>query len=181
MKADKHFTNELSHIKNNDIRNFVRNFFEKVPDEFWTHPASSGGKYHPASSQGFGGLVTHTKQVMYVAKTIIETRLFPLLDIQIDVILASCLLHDSWKYDGTSKWTVKNHGVKAHDKMILFVFDDDFLITRDWFQSMLACVLSHNGYFTKEFTGKFTIEQKIVHMADLIASRKYFVFDERML
>ena len=49
-------------IKTEKIREFVLNFLEnEVPEYFKTIPASSSGKYHPASSLGEGGLVLCSK------------------------------------------------------------------------------------------------------------------------
>lgn len=61
MEKQETFKKELSLIKNENIRNFVKEFLNTVPDYFFTVAASSTGKYHPNYALGEGGLVRHTK------------------------------------------------------------------------------------------------------------------------
>ena len=180
MKADKHFANELEMIMDSKIRNFVRLALENVPDKFWTMPASSGGKYHPTSSQGYGGLITHTREVVYIAKTIIESKMFNLEKLDIDCIYASCILHDGWKYPNESFFTHKHHATIASNRLVELA-EKEGLIAETWLNPLVSCVLAHNGYFTKEYVGEHSDIQKIVHLADFIASRKFLVFDTRLV
>ena len=56
------FETEINRIVSEDLRMFVKFFLENyVPAYFWEIGASSSGKYHPKFSQGYGGLVRHTK------------------------------------------------------------------------------------------------------------------------
>lgn len=176
------FEKELRHIENNEIVEFVMLVFNNVPADFWIKPASSTGKYHPRSSDGRGGLVRHTKQVFHIAVTILDSRMIK--DAERDVILAACLLHDAWKYDGTSRWTVKYHGrlaVKEIEKIVLdsgIFKESGYNMFPDWYYQVRDCVLAHNGRFTNEWMGEFSINQQIVHIADYLASRKFLEYAE---
>jgi hypothetical protein len=160
---------EIAHIMDNDIALFVNEMTKHFPRSFWYMPASSTGKYHPSTSLGAGGLVVHTKQVFWIAKAMLDTKMF---NANHDIVLASCVLHDGWKYDGRTRHTNRYHARLACQK-IRELYQSD----KPWFEEILACILSHNGRFTNEFTGKMTIEQIIVHVADYIASRPSMEFN----
>ena len=60
------FKNELELIKDEKLRAFIDFYLSnRVPSYFWEIGASASGKYHPPFSQGNGGLVRHTKAVVY--------------------------------------------------------------------------------------------------------------------
>lgn len=52
------FSAELQLIKNQDLRAFAEYCLARVPEYFFTIPASSTGKYHPPFSLGRGGAGT---------------------------------------------------------------------------------------------------------------------------
>jgi len=176
------FEKELKEIKNQEISSFTEIVLNNAPSKFYELGASSTSRYHPESSNGKGGLVNHTKQVFYIAMTIIDTKL-PQFWCNRDVVLSACLLHDIFKYDGSndSNYTVKNHGYKALKwidelkdvRMFLSVYDRK----PEWYSEIMACIHAHNGIFTTEYEGQFSTEQMITHVADYIASRKWNVFD----
>jgi len=176
------FESELRHISDNEIIAFVKIILNNAPQKFYTMPASSGGRYHPVTSQVIGGLINHTKQVFYIAQTILDTRL-PIFRGNRDVVLASCLLHDIYKYDEhpDNQWTIRNHAIKAVEwiKQLPDVqeFFSCYIEKPDWYYEILDCIQSHNGVFSKEYQGEFNVNQSIVHLADYIASRKWNLFD----
>lgn len=177
------FDRELQEIDNIHVRDFVRNILTVIPERFWTEPASSTGKYHPSSSLGYMGLVRHTKQVFWIAKTMRDTKMFE--QANFNVVLAACLLHDAWKYYGASKFTYKNHASLAVEKIDGIVALTGCFKTLlpdgsnpDWYNLLLECIQAHNGKFTSEWTGEFNLEQKLVHLADMLASRPFLNFEE---
>lgn len=173
------FNNEMKIITDPQVRAFVEFVFRHVPDKFWALPASSTGKYHPRSSQGVGGLVRHTKQVFWIAHALIQT-----MDneeyIDSNTVLAACLLHDAWKYDERSNYTVKKHAAKAANEIRNLVIDNNYFKGNipAWYYTLLECVQAHNGKFTTEWSDSMTSEQWIVHAADYLASRKFLVYEE---
>ena len=143
------FEKELSLLEDSDVLSLTESLMAHFPAPFWRMPASSTGKYHPESSAGFGGLVTHTRQVFWIAKTIIDTGLY---NVNRDVVLAACLLHDGWKYGENSRWTIKNHAALAVQKIQRIVDSSHFFVTGQpvWYHLLLDCILSHNNRFTNK-------------------------------
>lgn len=179
MENNLSFKKELSMITNGEILSLTEKLIQQFPEPFWVMPASSTGKYHSESSAGKGGLVLHTKQVFWTAKTILDTDLYP---VNKDVVLAACILHDGWKYKSGSQWTVKNHATLAVQEIERIVDADRFFCYAPerpaWYLLLLDCILSHNGKFTAEWDSKkpYLPEQKIVHVADMIGSRRFLTF-----
>lgn len=174
------FEKELSEIQDPTMKKLTELLINNFPRKFWSSAASSTGKYHPRSSQGSGGLVRHTIQVFWIAKKIIDSRMFELQDIEKDTILAACILHDGWKYNEKSYHTLRYHGIEAVEKIADIVTLSSFFKGKvpHWYMPLLECVQAHNGYFTKEWQGEFSLQQKIVHIADFLASQKFLVYEE---
>lgn len=59
------FSKEISHIKNPDVKKLTKEVLKNADDWFFIEPASSSGKYHPEFALDPGGLVMHTKTVVY--------------------------------------------------------------------------------------------------------------------
>lgn len=68
------FNTELNYIKNDRIRSSMEVLISKIPDYFYKEAASSTGKYHPAFSQGEGGLLRHTKAAVKIANTLLNNE-----------------------------------------------------------------------------------------------------------
>ena len=69
----ENFKNELELIKDEKLRAFTEFYLSnRVPSYFWEIGASASGKYHPPFSQGNGGLVRHTKAVVYFCDELIQ-------------------------------------------------------------------------------------------------------------
>lgn len=179
------FENELLRISNNEIVAFTSLVLQNAPCNFFTHPASSTSRYHPQTSNGYGGLIVHTKQVFYIAESIMDTRL-DLVRCDRDIVLSSCLLHDIYKYaNNESRYTVKNHGQKGVEFIEeIKAIKDYFSIYSEkpyWYNKIMKCIHSHNGIFSPEYKGTFSVEQSIVHIADYIASKKWCEFNVGVL
>ena len=59
------FANELNDIQDNNLRHFAIQLLINAPDYFFTIPASSSGKNHPYFAREIGGLVKHTRCVIF--------------------------------------------------------------------------------------------------------------------
>jgi len=189
----KHLIKEIEQIQNEEIKNLVSNIFDIVPNDFWVKPASSTEKYHPPTSNTYGsiardvpgGLVMHTKQVFYIAKTIVKTGFYKVNE---DVIMAAALLHDSFKYSGRSHYTSRYHAVDAYNEIKRYVTNISMFIGEEpeWYANLLNCVLAHNGRFTTEYDWNknlaiATQEMIIVHTADWIAAQTFNEFNIKRL
>ena len=174
MKRDV-FKKELSYIVDEDIKESLAIMIDKIPDYFFTIPAASTGKYHPAFAQGDGGLVRHTKAAVRMAYELYGIYKFP--QHTKDLIIMALVLHDSVKKGiEETKWTLHDHPLIAcefirNNKSELKLNDDDI-------EFVCGCISGHMGKFnTCDYSDVIlplpkTPEQKFVHMCDFLASRK---------
>ena len=95
----------LNRFKNKTVREIVEGVIINTPTVFFGASTSSTGKYHPLATNGIMGLVKHSVAVMLTAEdmmrneTIMEVfELEELSNLDKEVILAACLLHDNAKY-----------------------------------------------------------------------------------
>ena len=175
MRNVKLFEREINLIVNEELRMAVKSYMEEAtPDYFWTDGASSSGKYHPAFSQGVGGLVRHTKAVVMFAEELLRMSSYAYMrDEYKDYVIAACIIHDSAKYgiDGFDKAEYKNHARNASK-----AFFDYCTQVMDYLPHylLLNAVESHMGQWSTEREDRpFTSVDRCVHMADYMASRNF--------
>ena len=174
------FNNELELIKNDRLRRSCEVLLNELPDYFYEIPASSTGKYHPKFALGEGGLVRHTKVAVRIAYEIIKTQSIGnvFTDDEKDLILISLMLHDGLK-EGfpKEKYTKFDHPILAAN----FVKDKANLteLTSEEVKLISTNISSHMGEWNKSDYSDVTLPlpknkyQKMVHMCDLLASRKF--------
>ena len=174
------FNNELESIKNDRLRRSCEVLLNELPDYFYEIPASSTGKYHPKFALGEGGLVRHTKVAVRIAYEIIKTQSIGnvFTDDEKDLILISLMLHDGLK-EGfpKEKYTKFDHPILAAN----FVKDKANLteLTSEEVKLISTNISSHMGEWNKSDYSDITLPlpknkyQKMVHMCDLLASRKF--------
>lgn len=175
MENIKHFERELNLIICEDLRSAVREFLiDGTPDYFWKDGASSSGKYHPAFSQGEGGLVRHTKAVVMFAEELLRMSSYAYMkDEYKDYTIAACILHDTCKYgmEEYDKTEYKNHARNAAK-----AFKDFCEQVMDYQPSeyLLDAIRSHMGQWSTNAEDRpFTSIDRCVHMADYMASRSF--------
>ena len=174
------FNNELELIKNDRLRRSCEVLLNELPDYFYEIPASSTGKYHPKFALGEGGLVRHTKVAVRIAYEIIKIQSIGnvFTDDEKDLILISLMLHDGLK-EGfpKEKYTKFDHPILAAN----FVKDKANLteLTSEEVKLISTNISSHMGEWNKSDYSDITLPlpknkyQKMVHMCDLLASRKF--------
>lgn len=184
------FTKELETFKNEDIRNFAEVLLNNAPDYFFHVAASSTGKYHPRYALGDGGLMRHTKAVIrfYNHLMSVEQNNKVFTEREIDLGRVACLVHDIKKSGDEEYYTEKsNNG----ENTVFTVFNHPLLaakyimsykgqyLTEEELKFIALATGSHMGQWN---TNKHepnvvlpkpkTEMQKIVHLADYLASRK---------
>lgn len=187
MKSEL-FKNELKTIISDDIRDFAKVVLDDAPDYFFKVAASSTGKYHPAYALGDGGLVRHTKAVVRIYNYIMSLEQYQNQFDQrtIDLGRFACLVHDIQKSgteeyyeekskDGKKVFTVFNHPLLAADYICnykgMYLEDEEL-------DSIADMVKSHMGQWNTSDREDIVLPkpqshiQKIVHLADYLASRK---------
>ena len=180
MRGSEIFAGELSLILNNVLRNEVAWFLDShVPQYFFEVAASSTGKYHPWYSLGWGGLVRHTKAAVQIADDLLSLEQYAHLDS--DIIIAALILHDSFKHGETdSGHTQHNHPEIAKNKLLEFA---PTTTNPAVFECIADLVWSHMGewninrYSTCVLPKPETEAQKLVHLCDYLASRKYITVE----
>lgn len=178
MPAREYFSVELEMIKNEEIREFTAKMLELAPQYFFHVASSSSGKYHPPQSSGEGGLLRHTRSVIYFAD-----RLCTMEDItgdDRDAILSACLLHDICKYGLPGG----KHTISTHDFVGAFFINAQAKSLgyeeAEWLKPILSAVVNHYGRWTKrdynckqpikKFPEEYTTVDRIVHTADYISA-----------
>lgn len=177
MGNSKFFEREIQLIESEDLRDFVRWFFdEKVGKWFWESGASSSGKYHPIFAQGEGGLVRHTRAVALMCEELLRMSSYAYMsDNYKDFARVACLLHDTCKYgegNEIDKNAYKEHGALAANKVAcawveFFGFQPS--------EMLLMAIRSHMGQWTENREDRpFTTIDRLVHLADYIVSRSFW-------
>lgn len=170
----KHFDREINLIKEETHRDFIKYYFSYFcPDYFWEIGASSSGKYHPAFSQGTGGLVRHTKAVVMFAEELLRMSSYAYMkDEYKDYVIMACLVHDTCKY-GTSEYDKEQY--KDHAKNAAFNVNCAW---NEYFDCpcpdyLFDAIKSHMGQWSEKEDRPFTSIDRCVHMADYMASRSF--------
>lgn len=103
---------ELALINDPDIQDWTLRTLQNVPAYFWYAPTSMTGKYHPACSNGKGGLIVHVKRVVYLANKICHA--WGIFSKNRDMVIAACILHDIAKpAPGTPYKEHEDHPINA--------------------------------------------------------------------
>ena len=174
MKKSEHFTRELNLIVDEELRMVTKAYLDEcVPTYFWEDGASSSGKYHPQFSQGQGGLVRHTKAVVMFAEELLKMSTYAYMkEAYKDYAIAACIVHDTAKYGMTefSKAEYKNHARNAALAFNNFAKECDYQVS----EILLNAIVAHMGQWSTEKEDRpFTNVDRLVHMADYIASRSF--------
>ncbi len=174
------FDKEIEYIRNPRYKESVRIYLDLLPDYFYEIPASSTGKYHPSFALGDGGLVRHTKVAVKIANELVNSKVIG--DVftadEKDLIIFSLLLHD-----GLKEGVVKEKYTRFDHPLLIANFikeNKDKTTLKDEEVEMLSSIVAaHMGeYNTNPYSdvvlplpkNKF---EKMVHMCDLLASRKF--------
>lgn len=177
------FHSMLDRIRNTTIREFTKACLSVIPAYIFDIPASSSGKYHPASDLGQGGLIRHiisvAKMVIYLTEPEFSREAFACDEI--DCMISAALLHDTFK-SGTQMQYENNKNTKFEHPLLAanFVRQLDYDIDSVYRHLIADCINSHMGEWntdrydiTAEPLPKPTTKcEKLVHMADYLASRR---------
>ena len=171
---------EIDTIKDIDNRKFALILLSKVPDYFFSVPASSSGKYHPKNDLGEGGLVRHSISVARMLDHLLEPYgYFDFNEEQKDLLKIAALFHDCMKF-GTQEEYEKG----KHTKFLHPLYAANFIMTVAITNSysyekalfIYNAVIAHMGQWNTNATGELPIpmtpNQKILHLSDYLASRK---------
>lgn len=176
--------NELGLITDAGIRKLVEQVLDKCPQCFWSMPAATTGKYHPAISLGEGGLVRHTKAVVRLV-----THLCNMVDIgathpHYSLLVAAAILHDCCKKRDDEMFTAFDHPLRAAELIERVAGElesrEPGTLQPSATRTLSAMVASHMGRWNTDARHghgttlplPVTPLQRILHTADYLASRK---------
>lgn len=178
MNKSDFFEREIQLIESEDLRDFVRYFFnEECGEWFWKSGASASGKYHPVFTHGEGGLVRHTRAVALVCEELLRMSTYAYMKSEYkDFARVACLLHDTRKYGGgdtEDKSFYPRHGeAAANDVGVAW---REFFGTHSCPELLCMAIRSHMGQWVENREDRpFTNIDRLVHMADYIASRSFW-------
>jgi len=173
---------EIDTLQDEENRRFANNLLANVPDYFFTVPASSSGKYHPQNDLGVGGLVRHSISVARMLDHLLEPEgYYNFSDEQKELLKIAALFHDCMK-SGTQEEYEKNEHTKfLHPLYAANYIMNIAIVSRYSYEKALFiynAVISHMGQWNTskmeggELPKPVAPAQKILHMADYLASRK---------
>lgn len=182
------FEKELNFIQNEIIKNIAKELIGKLPDYFFSVPASSTGKYHPAYALDEGGLVRHTKAATRIGNDLLNLEMFNGLSEKKDLIIAALILHDGLKHGHNEERFVRaDHPVLMSNYIVNEALPLDGARTayeNELVAELSDLVLTHMGQWNTSYKTKEEImpkpsskEQSFVHLCDYLASRKFLEFN----
>ncbi len=170
---------EINYIKNERIKNSLITMINKLPDYFFSVPASSTGKYHPSFSLGEGGLLRHTKAAVRIAIELFnDSSLNNFTNDEKDLIIFALTLHDGLKSGlKKSEYTLFEHPILMSNYIL--ESKDELELNDKEIKFVCDCIKTHMGPWTTNYKGEEVLEkptskyQRFVHMCDYLASRKF--------
>lgn len=185
-EAYKLFLPWFQEIKDTNLQSIAMEAFDKLPDYFFTKPASSTGKYHPAFSNKDGGLVLHTLYALEVWKYLykgFKKQLNYTHAYECGII--AVMFHDALKYgdpEENRQYSTKTHPEDAADWMCKIINNyvdsinnifvrDALLVT--CIEYILKPIEHHQGPWSNHGAPE-TLMQQLVFIADYVASQPTF-------
>lgn len=180
-EKSKIFDSLLDTFENEDIKNFANECIETIPNYFWDVGASSTGKYHPQYALGDLGLARHTCALVRFLNHILSIDCYKneFTSRERDLLRVAGIMHDSRKSgddeDYTrNKFTKFDHPILAANEIRTIIG----FIPEDEVEFVASTIESHMGQWNTDKKSKTVLPlpenkyQKILHLADYLASRK---------
>jgi len=153
---------EIKLIQDETIKEWVRETLQNVPEYFFEGPASSTGRYHPLCTIRKGGIVIHTKRVVYMANRLCEG--WNIAGRNRDILISACILHDIAKVGkGNSSYEdYLNHPINAEKYFAKDKWPEKDDIT---FEQIRECVRYHMGCWSPSSIKKPLSQYKPLELA----------------
>lgn len=177
IKKELYFENEINHILNEDIKRDLKEMINLLPDYFFTIPASSTGKYHPAFASGNRGLIRHTKVAVQIAYDLLSLEMYneKFTPKEKDLIIYALILHDGLKCGiEKSEYTLFTHPILISEFILAKskLNNDDKELVSNMVRSHMG-QWNTNKYEETVLPKPKTKYERFVHICDYLASRKY--------
>lgn len=171
-------------VQDENVKKFMEQCIETIPEYWYTVPASSTEKYHPNYALGNGGLMRHTIALLRFFDRLVRNTMYgsPFTNREMDLLRVACLMHDSRKSGSdedfaVSKYTKFDHPILAAN--VVRSIETEYITDEE--KEMIAnAIESHMGQWNVDTYGKSKVElplptnkyQKIVHLVDYLAAQK---------
>lgn len=171
-------------VQDENVKKFMEQCIDTIPEYWYKVPASSTGKYHPNYALGDGGLMRHTIALLRFFERLIRNDMYgkPFTKKELDLLRVACLMHDSRKSGSDedfakSKYTHFDHPILAAE--VVRSIKTEY-ITDDEKEIIANAIESHMGQWNTDASGRCKVVlptpknkyQKIVHLVDYIAAMK---------
>jgi len=183
MKNAEHFVKELQFINDEELRYFIEEVLNNLPDYFRKIGASTSGTHHPSYTLGEGGLIRHTKAAVGIAVNLFRADIYPFDEFDKDIVVSSLILHDGLKCGMWEDKTAFVHPILMKNLLLeLFNDDEHCELGKDKYSPIIVkisnCIASHMGKWNTNPDYDIVLPlpktdlEKCVHLCDYLASRK---------
>lgn len=171
-------------VQDENVKKFMEQCIETIPEYWYTVPASSTGKYHPNYALGNGGLMRHTIALLRFFDRLVRNTMYgsPFTNREMDLLRVACLMHDSRKSGSDEEFAVNKYTKFDHPILAANVVRsiETEYITDEEKEMIANAIESHMGQWNVDTYGKSKVElplptnkyQKIVHLVDYLAAQK---------
>lgn len=168
-------------IQADDIKAFAWMLAEDLPEYIWHVGASSTGKYHPEYTNGEGGLMRHMIATLKYLNHIISLEQYLIGDREKDLLRVAALFHDGLK-SGTQEDYEDSKYTRFDHPLLMARHIDSYYgkcSLQRWELAYIASAIEcHMGQWNTNshsfiiLPRPHTEYQKLLHLADYLASRK---------
>ncbi len=178
------FKQEISYVKDSDIKESLCTMIDTIPDYFFHIPASSTGKYHPRYAVGKGGLLRHSKAAVRIGYELLQDPIIgdKYTNKEKDLMLIALTIHDGIKYGfEKEEYTRFDHPLLAAE--YLDKNKKNMSFSDDEIEFMKKVISSHMGAWNTDYNGNEVLPipktkyETFVHMCDYLASRKSIILE----
>lgn len=174
------FKEILDTFENEDLKELAEEIIKTFPPYFYEVGASSTGKFHPSYALGILGLYRHTVALCKFLNHMFETEIFNFTSRERDLLRIAGITHDSRK-SGTqeayekNKYTNFDHPLQAAN-VVRNLKNNKW--NNDEIELIATTIESHMGKWNTDKRSSTVLPvpkdkyQKILHLADYLASRK---------
>lgn len=173
------FDEILETIENDDMKEFAQELIKTIPEYFWSAPASSTGKYHPAYALGDGGLARHTCAVVRFLNHIFNIELFS--SRERDMMRIAGMMHDTRKSGSQENYLENSHTRFEHPILAAEVikgFYGKHFISDQEICTIADMIERHMGKWRMNDRSDVILPipvtkmEKLLHECDYLASRQ---------
>lgn len=168
-------------IENADVRELAWMLADNLPDYVWHVGASSTGKYHPAYTLGEGGLMRHMIATLRLLNHFLSLEQYNYSSEKKDLLRVAALFHDGMKCGTQEEWEHNPYTKHEHPMlmgMVIMSYEGRCGLHLTSLAIIANAIASHMGQWTRSrgsdvvLPKPVTEYQRLVHLADYLASRK---------